>query len=137
MERSVEATSARAKGKKVVTSKKEKGVLLKKPVSKDTGKRKKSERNIGKGPGPSAKSAKTLGYPGIYGMGTGSSKKAIISSRKKKGLSREVRLDILKTQEVLREKVFDPVVTKLAGMGELVDKVKFQNWEHLFEMFVP
>lgn len=69
-----------------MTPKKEKGVLLKKPVYKTTGKRNRFEINISKGLGPSSKSAKTSGSPGISGKGTGFSKEHATLSSKKKGL---------------------------------------------------
>lgn len=47
------------KGKGIVSPKKGEGVLLKKPMSKSTGKRKRSAKVGDKGPGPSPKLAKT------------------------------------------------------------------------------
>ncbi|PHT54247.1 hypothetical protein CQW23_08709 [Capsicum baccatum] len=49
-------------------------------MSKVTCKRKRSKRNIDKGPGPIAKSAKTSGSPEIFGKGIGSSREPATSS---------------------------------------------------------
>lgn len=50
---------------------------------------------------------------------------------------REARQKILKTQKVLRGRFFDPLVAAMPGMAKLVDWVKFQSWEHQFELPVP
>lgn len=42
-------------------------------------------------------------------------------------MSREKMKDILKTQEVLRERVFDPIIAEVLGMREIIDWVKFQH----------
>lgn len=40
----------------------------------------------------------------------------------------------LKTQEVLRGRVFD---LEFAGMRKMIEIVTFQSWEHFFEPLVP
>lgn len=64
VERDMVASRAKVKGKGVVSPKKRKKVLSKKPLSKVTGKRKRSTKVGDKGPGPSPKLAKIWGTPG-------------------------------------------------------------------------
>ena len=52
-------------------------------------------------------------------------------------MTREATEEILKNQEVLRGRVFEPTMAEFLGIKELIDWVKFQNWEHLFEGPVP
>lgn len=95
MERAIEATRKKAKGKGIISPNKGKGVLLKKSVSTTAGKRKRFKEDVSKGPRPSSKSFRTSRTPGIFCKGTGSLKKVIASSGKEKGLSKETRQKVL------------------------------------------
>lgn len=44
-------------------------------------------------------------------------------------LSTEVRLEVLKNQEVLGHRVFDPALANTPEMRDLLEIVKFQNWD--------
>lgn len=69
-EKSVAATKAKVREKGFASTKKGNGLLVKKPVSKVAGKRKSSDKDIGKGPGPSSKSAKTAKGTSLFEKAT-------------------------------------------------------------------
>lgn len=71
------------------------------------------------GLGPMSKSSRTSHASGTTRRGTGTLKKVMTS--KEKGLSREARQKILKTQEVFRGRFFYPSVADMHGMRKLLN----------------
>lgn len=83
---SVATARAKVKEKGMASLKKgkQKGILLKKPVSKVIGKRKRSKKYGAKGPGPSPKLGKISRAPGTSAKGTDPLVKASTSAGKEK-----------------------------------------------------
>lgn len=59
-------------------------------------------------------------------------KKSVFGS----SLSRDLRLEFLKNQKVLGGRTFNPTAINTTEIKELLEMVKFQNWEHLFTFSV-
>lgn len=91
VKRSVGSTEAKEKGKKTISSRKEKRARLKIPVSKTTSKRKRATTIGKKRLDPSPKIAKTSGAPGSSTKGIGPSEKFFSFTEKGKELSRKAR----------------------------------------------
>lgn len=101
------------------------GVIQNKPVPKVTGKRKRLDKDSSNGLGTSIKLAKISRTPGNFAKGSSSLEKASTSKGKENGLSRKAIREVLKTQKVLRERLFDPANVEMPGMLKLLDWVKF------------
>ncbi|KAH0758154.1 hypothetical protein KY290_021647 [Solanum tuberosum] len=56
---------------------------------------------------------------------------------KEKELTRKERVENMEQQKILNGRVFDPDINTLFGMGNLVDAVTIQGWNHLFAPPVP
>ncbi|KAH0738544.1 hypothetical protein KY290_037249 [Solanum tuberosum] len=56
---------------------------------------------------------------------------------KEKELTRKERIEKMEQQKVLNGRVFDPDINTRFGMGNLVDAVIIQGWNHLFAPPVP
>lgn len=134
IDKSVVAQRAKAKARKVVSTKKgtTKGVLIKKLASTNRIKRKREDSQSSKVLAPSPKTARSSKGFGIYFKGPGPRGKVSSSRGKGKVLIREERKEILKIREVLRGYVFDPKIVVMPGMAEIIEIVKFKTWEHLF-----
>lgn len=56
---------------------------------------------------------------------------------KGKRLTKEERQEFLKIQEVLKGRIFYPKIIVMPGIIDLIEKVKFQSGELIFEPPVP
>ncbi|KAG5605122.1 hypothetical protein H5410_026614 [Solanum commersonii] len=89
-------------------------VKKQKPLVKGEKKRKQSEEQPVKGPGPRVK-----------------------SQIEEKKLIREERVKKMEQQRVLNGRVFDPDILTRFGMANLVDVVTIRGWSYMFEPLVP
>ncbi|KAH0779224.1 hypothetical protein KY290_005651 [Solanum tuberosum] len=89
-------------------------VKKQKPLAKGEKRRKQSEEQPVKGPGPRFK-----------------------NQIKEKELTREERVEKMEQQRVLNGRVFDLDILTRFGMANLVDAVTIQGWNHLFKPPVP
>ncbi|KAH0665459.1 hypothetical protein KY290_027692 [Solanum tuberosum] len=110
-EERIESKGSQKGGKKSPT----KGVKVNKQKSRAKGEkgRKQLEEQTIKGPGPKVK------------------------NQIEEDLTRKERVKKMEQQKVLNGRVFDPDILTQVGMGNLVDVVTIQGWNHLFEPPVP
>lgn len=127
--KSVVAQRSKAKASTTSPSKNltTKGLLIKKPSSTSESKIKKDESQSSKGLVPNSKTARSTKRFSVFVKGPGPISKASTSKEKGNVLMREVRQQILKTQEVLRGRVFDLEFAGILGIVELLGMVKFQS----------